>query len=462
MERDWYTKVSCFLAFLYCFVITFLRLERNGHGFNYIPFLPKGKSLYIGYIYGGIGIRECFRRTVLSRASTVISVVREKQNYDEKDEHAIVYPSVINFGSYNYLGYATENYQVKEQLSELTQISTCNMSPMGLDWQVGNKSEHIEELERKVAEFLGVEDAVVYSTGWMTNVSTLPLLIDEKTLIIADEKNHASLALGCRMGQSKHKVLTFKFNDMADLERVIQKALMGAEKKRIEYSKIIIVVEGIYSMEGNILDLRTLMLVKKRYNAYVYIDEAHSIGAIGENGRGVCEIFNVQHKLVDVLMGTFTKSFASIGGYIAGKKALIDCVRRHSSSLKYETCLSDACALQIINVLEDLKNPDKGGIKLKKLRDNTLKMRRLLCEKFGHNRLILGQDESPVIPILTFDTNSMAKISRFCLKRGIAVVVAGFPATSFTGARVRLCVSAGHTDEDIEKACDVVHKAYLS
>lgn len=175
------------------------------------------------------------------------------------------------------------------------------------------------ELESLTAKFLGVEDAIVFGMGFATNSLNIPTLITPGCLVVSDEKNHASIILGLRLSGATPKV--FKHNNMNDLERVLRESIIaGQPGSGKPWKKILIIVEGVFSMEGSIVKLPEIIALKKKYKAYVYLDEAHSIGATGPSGRGILEYYGVDPNDIDILMGTFTKSFGSAGGYIAGNK----------------------------------------------------------------------------------------------------------------------------------------------
>lgn len=176
-----------------------------------------------------------------------------------------------------------------------------------------------KELEEITAKFLGVEDAITFGMGFATNALNIPSLMTKDSLVISDEKNHASIILGLRLAGVTVQV--FEHNCIKSLEKLLEKAVLnGQPKTGAPWNKIFIVVEGVFSMEGSIVKLPEIIELKKKYKAYIYLDEAHSVGAMGSHGRGVVDYYGVNPKDVDILMGTFTKSFASAGGYIAGSK----------------------------------------------------------------------------------------------------------------------------------------------
>uniref|UniRef100_A0A8C3IFY7 serine C-palmitoyltransferase n=1 Tax=Chrysemys picta bellii TaxID=8478 RepID=A0A8C3IFY7_CHRPI len=223
---------------------------------------------------------------------------------------------VINMGSYNYLGFAETDANALKTVADVLQnygTGVCSTRQ-----EMGNLDKHIE-LENLVARFLDVEAAMVFGMGFATNSMNIPSLVGKGCLILSDELNHTSLVLGARLSGATIRI--FKHNNMQSLEKLLRDAIAyGQPRSRRAWKKILILVEGIYSMEGSIVRLPEIVALKKRYKAYLYLDEAHSIGAVGPTGRGVVEYFGMDPEDVDVLMGTFTKSFGAAGGYIAGKK----------------------------------------------------------------------------------------------------------------------------------------------
>jgi serine palmitoyltransferase len=216
-------------------------------------------------------------------------------------------------------------------------------------------------------------------------------------------------------------------------------------------------------MEGEICDLAAFVEVKKKYKCYLYLDEAHSIGAVGKTGRGVCEHRGVNPRDVDVLMGTFTKSFGAIGGYVAGSKKLISAIRTVCASHAFSSGLSPVCAAQVLYACRVIQQ-DEGKRRIQQLRDNSNLIRSKL-EEIG--LLVIGDYDSAVVPILIGHPAKIRAFSVQCLKRGVAIVVVGFPATPLLLARARFCLSAAHTKEEIldavekiSEAADVVHIKY--
>jgi len=286
--------------------------------------------------------------------------------------------------------------------------------------------------------------------GFATNSTGLPSLIGQGGLIISDKLNHASLVVGLR--GTGATIVTFKHNNMENLERVIRQSLVQGQPNGKPWTMVLLVVEGLYSMEGVICKLKDIVSLKKKYKLYLYVDEAHSIGALGASGRGVVEYSGVSPDDIDILMGTFTKSFGAAGGYIAGSKALIDYVRTSSYGSVYASSMSPACAMQGLGVLRVITGEDGTDIGRKKiiqLRENSNYFRNRLVEM---GFIVIGNRDSPIIPVMIYHPAKMPGFSRNLLKRGIAVVVVGAPATHMNESRARFCISAAHTREDLEWA----------
>lgn len=225
----------------------------------------------------------------------------------------------LNLGSYNYLGFAENTGPCAE--NAIKTIQENGLAMCSSRRELGTTPLH-NELERLTAQFLGVEDSIVFGMGFATNSLNLPSLMSSGCLVISDEKNHASIILGLRLSGATIRV--FRHNNVHSLEKVLQTAIFKGQPITGEpWRKIFIIVEGVYSMEGSIVRLPEIIALKKKYKAYLYVDEAHSVGAMGPNGRGVVDYFGVNPKDIDILMGTYTKSFASSGGYIAGAKVTL-------------------------------------------------------------------------------------------------------------------------------------------
>jgi serine palmitoyltransferase len=308
-----------------------------------------------------------------------------------------------------------------------------------------------------VAEYLGVEAAMVYGMGFATNSMNIPVFVSKGCLIISDQLNHSSLILGARLSGATIRV--YKHNDMRSLESRLRNAIVfGQPRTHRPWKKVLIIVEGIYSMEGSIVKLPDIIRLKKKYKAYLWLDEAHSIGAIGPSGRGVVDYYGLNPTDVDILMGTFTKSFGAAGGYIGGSRALITYLRATSQSGTYACSMAPPVTQQVIASMRAIMGKDgtsQGMERLEQLHRNTVYFR-LRLKQLGY--IVYGSDHSPVVPALLFMPAKIGAVSRECLKRNVAVVVVGFPATPIIESRVRFCLSAGHTKQMLDKVLNVLEE----
>lgn len=370
----------------------------------------------------------------------------------------------VNLASYNYLGFGgVDEFCTPAAKAAVMEHgwSTCTTRTEG-----GTVSLH-RELEREVAEFLSKEDAVVLGMGFATNSTILPALFEAGTgtgvLVLSDELNHRSIVEGVRL--SGATVRAFAHNSMPALERELRRAIQEgqptktsaapdgeAKKPSVPWRKIFVVVEGIYSMEGDFCKLREIVTLKNRYGAYLYLDEAHSIGAVGPTGRGVTELLGVPTSEVDVMMGTFTKSFGSAGGYVAASKEVISALRRNAPGSTFAGAMAPPCAAQALVALRMISGKEggsRGAEKLASIRDNSNFFRKRLAE-VGFK--VIGDEDSPIVPVMVHHPTKLAELSRICLELGTALVAVGNPAVPLLYERVRFCISAAHTRDQLEKA----------
>lgn len=337
----------------------------------YAPLLKSWENFYTRRLYSRI--QDVFNRPIASNPGAVITVLErvsddgqksmkvlgslsdldtdeQRQEY-EQGEHFItahdgsVARTCLNLGSYNYLGFADDwadtcATDVKSSLNDLPVSVSSSRN------EYGTTALH-RELERTVAAFLGKEDALVLNMGFNTNTTTIPALVGRGDLLLSDELNHTSIVNGARASGAAIRI--FRHNDMENLESILREAVvMGRPRTRRPWNKILVIVEGIYSMEGEYSDLRNVVRVCKKYGAYIYLDEAHSIGAMGATGRGLCEYTGTDTADIDIMMGTFTKSFGGMGGYIAASKETIDFLRHRCSGSAYHNALSPVVCQQVL------------------------------------------------------------------------------------------------------------------
>ncbi|MEA2070958.1 MAG: pyridoxal phosphate-dependent aminotransferase family protein [Asgard group archaeon] len=291
---------------------------------------------------------------------------------------------VIMLGSNNYLG-MTNNSKVKAAAKQA--IDEFGVGSTGSRLLNGTMNLHVE-LEHRLADFFNKESAVVFSTGMQANLGALSCFLNKDDWVISDQQNHASIIDGIRLGKIKrdHKLI-YNHCDMEDLERCL--------KKVPKDERALIVTDGVFSMEGDVAPLKEITDLAETYEAGVYVDDAHSVGVLGENGRGTANHFGVEDK-VDVIMGTFSKSFASIGGYIAASEELCTWVRHQARSFIFSASGPPAAMATVLAVLDIIENDDSIR---KRLWKNTKKMKQGYQE-IGFN---IGNSETPIIPIIIGD-----------------------------------------------------------
>lgn len=302
-------------------------------------------------------INDCFRRPVTGVPGRLITLLNRTSN-----DHNLTFTQTgtttqcLNMSSYNYLGFAQSIGPCAEAVEETIRKNGITMSASRTE---GGTSELHLRVEDLIARFVGKESAMVSSMGFGTNATVLPSLVSKGCLIISDELNHTSIRFGSRLSGAVTKI--FKHNDMADLERLLRVEIaQGQPRTHRPWKKILVVVEGLYSMEGTMCNLPALVELKKKYKYYLFIDEAHSIGALGPSGRGVCDYFGIDPAEVDILMGTLTKSFGATGGYVAGPKAWIQKMRLHNAGSVYEESMSTIVLQQIWTSLRCITGEEGG------------------------------------------------------------------------------------------------------
>ena len=465
IQTPLYLAIFGYISYTFLFCVSWIReliyglgphRGRNRHRFleryrqGYAPLYASFESFYVRNVYRRIA--DVFGNTIASVPGATVNVV---ERISDDDNWTFKFKEgggkeCINLASYNYLGFAENEGHCTEQ--SIIALNENGVASCGSQHELGAKEIHAK-LENTVARFLGVEDSIAVGMGFATNTLNLPCLVSKGCLVVSDEFNHASLILGLRLSGATVKV--FKHNNVANMEQILRNAIIkGQPRTHRPWKKILIVVEGIYSMEGSICRLPEIITLKKRYGAYIYLDEAHSVGAMGPNGRGIVDYFGIDPKDVDLMMGTFTKSFGAAGGYIAGSKTLINYLRVYSQATCYSTPISPPVANQIISSMECIINKKLGGIeRIQQLARNAKYFRQRL-KQMGF--IVYGNNDSPVVPMMLF---MPAKIQGFvvqCLERGVATVGVGFPATNMTEERVRFCISAGHTKKMLDKALGVI------
>ena len=399
---------------------------------------------------------DCFARPITGVPGRFITLMdRKSDDYNHTYQYTGTYTETLNMSSYNYLGFAQSEGPCADAVEECVRtygVTVC--SPRG----DAGTTDLALEVEREIADFVGKPASMVFSMGFVTNATSFPALVSKGCLIISDELNHASIRVGARF--SGAVIRSFKHNDMKALEKVLREAIsQGQPRTHRPWKKILVAVEGLYSMEGTMCDLPGILDLKRKYKFYLFVDEAHSIGALGPRGRGVCDYFGIDPAEVDILMGTLTKAFGANGGYIAADEHIIDKLKSTNAATQLAESPAPSVLMQILAALKIISgelSPGQGEERLQRIAFNSRYLR-LGLKRLGY--ITYGHDDSPIIPVVLYHPGKMSAFSHEMLKRRIAIVVVGYPATPLISSRARFCVSAAHNKEDMDRllaACDEV------
>ncbi|KAK3375294.1 pyridoxal phosphate-dependent transferase [Podospora didyma] len=401
-------------------------------------------------------IDDCFARPTTGVPGRYITLMdRKSDDFNRTYKFTGTLTETLNMSSYNYLGFAQSEGPCADAVEEC--VRKYNLSSCSPRADAGT-SDLAVEVEREIARFVGKPAAMVFSMGFVTNAGSFPALVSKGCLILSDELNHASIRIGARL--SGAVIRSFKHNNMADLERQLREAIaQGQPRTHRPWKKILVAVEGLYSMEGTMVDLPGVLTLKKKYKFFLYIDEAHSIGAVGPRGRGVCDYFGVDPAEVDILMGTLTKSFGANGGYIAAEKHIIDKLQSTNAATILGESPTPSVLMQIsasLRIITGELAPGQGDERLQRIAFNSRYLR-LGLKRLGF--IVCGHDDSPIIPIMLYHPGKISAFSHEMLKRKISIVVVGYPATPLISSRARFCVSSAHNKDDMDRllaACDEV------
>lgn len=357
----------------------------------------------------------------------------------EQDSEVIINgKKVLMFGSNCYSGLVNDP-RIKEAAIEA--IKKYGTGCAGSPFLNGTLDLH-KKLEARLAEYIGKEDVMIYSTGFEVNLGVVSTLTGREDYILWDEQDHASIIEGRRLSFSQS--LKYKHNDMESLEKQLQKC----EPDKVK----LIVTDGVFSMEGDVADLPEIVRLSKKYNAAVMVDEAHGIGVFGKGGRGTCDHFGVT-KEVDLIMGTFSKSLASLGGFIATDKEITNYLRHHSRSYIFTASItpaSTAAALVAIDILE--KEPERQEHLWEITHFALDGLRDMGCE--------IGKTSTPIIPIFIRDDYKTFTVTRDLLNEGIFVNPVVTPAVAPQDTLIRFSLMATHTKDQVAFALEKIRKVF--
>lgn len=345
---------------------------------------------------------------------------------------------VLMFGSNSYLG-LTNHPKIKEASKKA--IDKYGTGCAGSRFLNGTLDIHIE-LEQKLASYVGKEAAVLFSTGFQVNLGVLSSITGRNDYLILDEYDHASIIDGSRLSFSR--VIKYAHNDMADLQRKL--SILPEESTKL------IVVDGIFSMEGDIVKLPEVVALAEQYGANIMVDDAHSLGVIGKSGAGTASHFGLTED-VDLIMGTFSKSLASLGGFIAADASIIDYLKHHARSLIFSASMPPATVASVIAALEIIQTEPE---RIQKLWDNTNYATKLMLEE-GFD---LGPTESPILPIYVRDNEKSFLVTKHLQNSGVFVNPVVSPAVPSDSSLIRFSLMATHTFAQIEEAVDKISKAF--
>ena len=346
---------------------------------------------------------------------------------------------VLMFGSNAYTGLTGDQRIIDKAKEALDKYGTGCAGSRFLN---GTLDLHIQ-LEKELAEFVGKEESLCFSTGFSVNQGVIPALLSKDDYVICDDRDHASIVDGRRLAFAKQ--LHYKHNDMDDLERVLQK---------LPYESIkLIVVDGVFSMEGDLAKLPEIVELKKKYNCSIMVDEAHGIGVFGQQGRGVCDHFGLTDD-IDLIMGTFSKSLASIGGFIASDFDTINYLRHACRTYIFSasnTPAATAAAMEALHIIQ--QEPER----IEKLWDVT----RYALKRFREEGFEIGDTESPIIPLYVRDVDKTFLVTALAFNAGVFINPVIPPACAPQDTLVRYALMATHTNEQVERSVIALKKIFV-
>ena len=357
---------------------------------------------------------------------------------EQEPEVVINGKKVLMFGSNCYSGLVSDP-RIKEAAIEA--IKKYGTGCAGSPFLNGTLDLH-KQLEARIAEYIGKEDVMIYSTGFEVNLGVVSCLTGREDYILWDEQDHASIIEGRRLSFSQS--LKYKHNDMESLEKQLKKC--DPDKVKL------IVSDSVFSMEGDVANVKEMVRLAKQYNASVMIDEAHGIGVFGEGGRGVCHHYGVADD-VDLIMGTFSKSFASLGGFTATNKEITNFLRHHSRSYIFTASITPASTAAALKALEIMQTEPERQENLWKLTNHAL-------DGFREAGFEIGNTSTPIIPLFIRDDFKTFAITRDLFEEGIFVNPVVTPAVAPHDTLIRFSLMATHTREQVQQALDKIQKVF--
>ena len=343
---------------------------------------------------------------------------------------------VINLASNNYLGLA--NHPSLRAAAKKA-IGDYGIGPTAVRTIAGTTSLHLI-LEKELAKFKKVEAVITLQSGFVANLATIPALVGEGDIIFSDELNHASIIDACRL--SKSEVIRYQHVSPEDLEKKVRQAK--------NFAKRLIVTDGVFSMDGDITPLPQLVKIAKKYNCLIMVDDAHGEGVLGRSGRGIVDHFSL-HGEVDIEVGTMSKAFGVVGGYVAGRKVIIEYLRQRARPFLFSSAMTAPDTAACLAAVKILKHSD--GL-VKKLWQNT----KYFKDKMHRLGFDIGKSQTPIVPVMLNDEKLAQEFARKLFDEGVFAKAIGFPTVPKGKARIRVMNSATHTRRDLDKALGAFEK----
>lgn len=353
----------------------------------------------------------------------------------------------LNLCSNNYLGLASDSRLKKAAIKAIKKYGVGTASVRSL---IGTNKLHLE-LEEKLAKFKKAQSSLVLTGGYLANMAAVQTLLGKEDIVISDELNHASIIDAVRLAQVKNKFI-YKHADIKDLKRQIPQILNLSKTKKSDGTKrvVMIITDGVFSMDGDLAPLPELVKVAKELGAYLMVDDAHGEGVLGKNGRGIVDHFHL-HGQVDIEVGTLSKAFGVMGGFITGNKELIEFYRQKARQFLFTNALSIPDTASLIAAVDLMEASSK---ELKKLWENTNFLKNEL-RKLGFD---IGHSESPITPLMVGDENKAKEFSLALYEEGVMATAIKFPMVPLGKARLRLMPGALHSKKDLEFGIKKIEK----
>jgi len=340
---------------------------------------------------------------------------------------------VLNFCSNNYLGLASH-----PKLKEAAQaaINKYGVGPAAVRTIAGTMDLH-NELEKRIAKFKGAEAAITFQSGFAANLGTIQALVGKKDVVFSDELNHASIIDGCRL--SGARIVRYAHCDPSHLEQVI-------EENKDTYEKAMIITDGVFSMDGDIAPLDRLQRISEKYDILLAVDDAHGEGVLGKGGRGIVDHFNL-HGKVDIEIGTFSKAFGVIGGMVSGNAVIIDWLKQRGRPFLFSSAMTPPDVAACIAAIDVLESSTEYVDKL-------WKNATYFKTEMSKNGFDIGHSETPITPVMLGEAPLAQKMSKDLFENGIFATPIGYPTVPKGKARIRVMISAAHSQEDLDQGLE--------